>query len=44
MHLTGELLEVSSAAKGHFQKTQEELQMKREIGPRRNRKGKRRTR
>ena len=31
MHLTGELLEVSSAAKGHFQKTQEELQMKREI-------------
>lgn len=31
MHLTGELLEVSSAAKGHFQKTQEELQMRREI-------------
>lgn len=31
MHLTGELLEVSSAAKGHFKKTQEELQMKREI-------------
>ena len=31
MHLTGELLEVSSAAKGHFQKTQEELQMKRGI-------------
>ena len=31
MHLTGELLEVSSAAKGHFQKTQEELQIKRDI-------------
>ena len=31
MHLTGELLEVSSAAKGHFQNTQVELQTKREI-------------
>ena len=31
MHLTGELLEVSSAAKEHFQNTQVELQTKREI-------------
>ena len=31
MHLTGELLEVSSAAKGHFQNAQVELQTKREI-------------
>lgn len=31
MDLTGELLEVSSAAKGFYQKSQEELKMKREI-------------
>ena len=30
MDLTGELLEVSSAAKGHYEKTQEEVIMKRE--------------
>ena len=31
MDLTGELLEVSSAAKGYYQKSQEELKMKRKI-------------
>lgn len=31
MDLTGELLEVSSSAKGYYQKTQEELKMKRDI-------------
>ena len=30
MDLTGELLEVSSAAQGHYEKTQEEVKMKRE--------------
>jgi len=31
MDLTGELLEVSSAARGYYQKSQEEIQMKRQI-------------
>lgn len=31
MDLTGELLEVASAARGYYQKTQEEVQLKREI-------------
>ena len=31
MDLTGELLEVSSAAKGHYKKSQEELEIKRKI-------------
>lgn len=31
MDLTGELLQVSTAAKGHYKKSHEELQMKREI-------------
>ena len=31
MDLTGELLEVASAAKGYYQKTQEEIKVKREI-------------
>ena len=31
MHLTGELLEVSSAAKGYYKKTQEEVKIKRDI-------------
>ena len=31
MDLTGELLEVSSAAQGHYQNSQEEIQMKRKI-------------
>ena len=31
MDLTGELLEVSSSAKGYYQKTQEELKMRRQI-------------
>ena len=31
MDLTGELLEVSSAARGYYEKTQEEIKMRREI-------------